>query len=308
MSLWGSKRKHDMRDVGSAGTEMNSKSIVAGHRLHEVSAELELLSQMLCLLSADAGEAEEWCEQYPLFQRAMRHNALWKHLYQRKWKSIWGYEAMFENADKRKGIPTDYWYREYQAVEEKAGRDYLLPQELMSMTFSCRPWFHPHPSFRPSDWVARPGVMMSGLHYSESDEICFTPTPANEQGIEADGVLASGRMVGHPGDVVDWFLQHGGRVVNIERSRTTTDRFATFRVCRTSDFGWELQSDALVMRAIDPSAGISNLWSDYTDNLVDEPMPEHVRDQYRSFFFSHREIPNVEALKSRLSWHGAGLE
>ena len=208
MPLSGSKRKHDIRDVGSAGTEMNStgKSIVAGHRLHEVSAELELLSQMLCLLSADAGEAEEWSKQYPLFQRAMRHNALWKHLYQRKWKSIWGYEAMFETADKRKGIPTDDWYREYQAVEEKAGRDYLLPQELMSMTFSCRPWFHPHPQSRPSDWVACPGVMMSGLLYSESDEICFTPTLAKEEGVAADGVLASGRMVGHPADVVDWFL------------------------------------------------------------------------------------------------------
>ena len=79
MSLSGSKRKHDIRDVGLADAEMNSKSTVAGHRLREVSAELELLSQMLCLLSADAGEAEEWCEQYPLFQRAMRHNALWKH-------------------------------------------------------------------------------------------------------------------------------------------------------------------------------------------------------------------------------------
>ena len=137
---------------------------------------------------------------------------------------------------------------------------------------------------------------MSGLQHSASDQVKFflpAPAPAN----------ATGSITGHPAGVVDWYWQSNGSIINIVNPRPS--KFRTLRVRRLPNWGWELASDVIVLRAVDQAQAnaIEALWHDYTSILIDQPMPRDIvpsigtRRRVR-----WREIPNIPELMEQLPW------
>lgn len=213
--------------------------------------------------------------------------------------------------EKNTELASDYWYRQYHNAQDDATRDYIEPRELKQFVFCCRCWFNPLESTRPRDFPVRhrPGVMRSGLIYSDSDIIRCT-----QQEISFKGKVSfpCGRMTGHPGGDVDWFLQNEGRIINIELPRDFTDMIGTLQVRRLPNGGWELASDYLVLRAIDPSSlenatasneAIDNLWFDYTSEMHDQEIPQNIKQQAGDGYpCNFREVPKIDRLMNTLSW------
>jgi hypothetical protein len=180
----------------------------------------------------------------------------------------------------------------YYQTEADAKRNTITVEELSSLTFSCRSWFDP--IIKPAHWKKRHRVWMSGLQYSSSDQVKFVLQSPKQ---------CAGKVTGHPSGVIDWFWQGGGSIINIENSRPS--KFRTLHVRRLPEWGWELASDAIVLRAVDEAEliDIDKLWYDYTSILVDQPIPRDVEkrlgNKYRNKW---REIPNILELMNRLSW------
>ena len=137
---------------------------------------------------------------------------------------------------------------------------------------------------------------MSGLRYSTSDHVKFSQ-PASAP------ARTTGLITGHPGGIINWYWQKNGSTINIESP--SPSKFRTLRVRRLPNWGWELASDVIVLRAVDQagSNGIDALWHDYTSILIDQPMPRDVElsigSQYRDRW---REIPKIPELMNRLPW------
>ena len=126
---------------------------------------------------------------------------------------------------------------------------------------------------------------MSGLRYSTSDHVKFS-LPASAP------ARTTGLITGHPGGVINWYWQKNGSNINIESPRPS--KFRTLHVRRLPNWGWELASDVIVLRAVDQTEAnaIDALWHDYTSILVDQPMPRDVELIVGSRYQDRwREIP-----------------
>ena len=135
---------------------------------------------------------------------------------------------------------------------------------------------------------------MSGLQHSDSDRVKFElPSPKHR----------TGKVTGNPSGVIDWFWQSGGGIINIETPQPS--KFRTLRVRRLPDWGWELASDVIVLRAVDQTELVDTdkLWHDYTSMLVDQPIPREVKKRLGNRYpYKWREIPNIPQLIDKLPW------
>lgn len=259
---------------------------------------LPLVLVLVFLVDTPDG-VEKATSQHPPFRSVNRANELWERLCRSRWKNKFGYQerydtakALFDSSSMASNATPEFWYQQYYKAEVDANRNVITIEELTSLTFSCRSWFNP--MNRPPNYKKRPQVWMSGLQHSDSDQVRFILSPSTE---------ARGRVTGHPSGVIDWYWQSSGSIINIENPRPS--KFRTLRVRRLPNWGWELASDVIVLRAVDraKSKNIDELWHDYTSKLIDQPIPERVkklvRDQYP---YKWREIPNIPELMIRLPW------
>ena len=224
---------------------------------------------------------------------------MWERLCRSRWKDKFGYQerydtakALFDSSSLHNDASPEFWYQQYYKAEADAKRNTITIEELTSITFSCRSWFDP--LITPPTWKKRHRVWMSGLQYSTSDEIEFSlSSPEN----------TCGWVTGHPSGVVDWYWQSNGSIINIEDPRPT--KFRTLRVRRLPNWGWELASDVIVLRAVDQTEAstIDELWHDYTSILIDQPISEQaLQNLGREYPNRWREIPNIPELMERLPW------
>ena len=135
---------------------------------------------------------------------------------------------------------------------------------------------------------------MSGLQHSDSDQVKFVLASPKQR---------TGKVTGHPSGVIDWFWQSSGSIINVETPRPS--KFRTLHVRRLPDWGWELASDVIVLRAADQSESIDvdKLWHDYTSILVDQPIPGEVKERVGNRYpYKWREIPNIPDLMNQLPW------
>ena len=260
---------------------------------------LPLVRVLVFLVDTPDG-VDEATSQHPPFRSVNRANELWERLCRSRWKNKFGYKERYNSAKKlfdssslSSTAPPEFWYQQYYKAEADAKRNAITVEEITSVTFSCRSWFDP--LIKPPNWKKRHRVWMSGLRYSVSNQIKFSQP--------ASSTPNSGWVTGHPGGVIDWYWQSNGSIINIESPRPS--KFRTLHVRRLPNWGWELASDVIVLRAVDQAEAnaIDALWHDYTSILIDQPMP---RDVELSIGSRHRdrwrEIPNIPELMSRLPW------
>ena len=263
---------------------------------------LPLVLVLVFLVDTPDG-VEKASSDYPPFRSVNRANELWERLCRSRWKEKFGYQercdsakSLFDSSSLSSNASSEFWYQQYYEAEADAKRNTITIKELTSLTFSCRSWFDP--LIRPSNWKKRGRVWMSGLQHSVSDQMMFcNPAFAPSH--------PRGWITGHPsGGVCGWYWQSNGSIINIVNPRPS--KFRTLRVRRLPNWGWELSSDVIVLRAVDQAKAndIDALWHDYTSILIDQPMPRDVElsdigERYRDRW---REIPNIPELMNRLPW------
>ena len=285
-----------------------------------------LLLQVLEYLVGSADDVDVATRAFPPFQSVDRANEIWERLCRSRWKDKFGGSVRLREADAeaKVGAPSDHWYRKYHMAEHDAHRNRITTDELCSLVFSYRKWFRTHPTNHLAAQDARPGVLRSGLFFSESDSIRFT-APKNCFGPDSNGYVT-----GHPVGSMSWSWKkkgsfwRQGMIIRSERE-PTDDEHAFFGVRRLPNWGWEISSNYAVMRAIDTdgaatsgtadvgTADVDSLWSDYTSKLFDQPTPDHVKHPFQTSFlfrsrriaqypYHSREIPRDGKLICRLPW------
>ena len=252
------------------------------------------LVRVLNFLVGAPDDVEAYSSAHPPFRSVNRANELWERLCRSRWKGKFGYRKRYGSAKASSAnCPSpDYWHQLYYQTEADAKRNNITLEELTSLTFSCRSWFNP--IIKPANWKKRHRVQMSGLQHSNSDQVKFVLSSQKQ---------CTGKVTGHPSGVIDWFWQSGGSIVNIETPRPS--KFRTLRARRLPNWGWELASDVIVLRAVDRAEliAIDKLWYDYTSMLVDQPTPREVKERLGNQYpYKWREIPNIPALMDRIPW------
>ena len=253
---------------------------------------------VLAFLVDAPDDVEKASSDYPPFRSVNRANELWERLFRSRWKDRFGYherygkaKSLFDSSSLSSSASPEFWYKQYYKAEADANRNTITVEELTSLTFSCRSWFDP--LIKPPNWKKRHQVWMSGLRYSDSDQVKFS-LPASE----------SGWVTGHPSGIIRWYWQSNGSIINIENPRPS--KFSTLRVRRLSNWGWELASDVIVLRAVDQASksAIDALWRDYTSILIDQPIPVEAKKSLgRRYLNRWREIPNIPELMEKLPWN-----
>lgn len=283
-----------------------------------------LLLQVLNYLVGSVDDVDIATKAFPPFRSVNRANELWERLCRSRWKDKFRGSLRLREADAeaKVGAPSDHWYRKYHLAEEDAHRNHITTDELCSLVFSYRKWFITHPSNHLTVQDARPGVLRSGLYFSESDSIRFTVQPSDQNNSSA----IIGYMTGHPVGAMSWFwkktaARKQGMIIRSEGE--PTDDECAFFVCRLPNWGWEIRSNCAVMRAIDAdgattargaavggigsAADVDSLWSDYTSTMFDQSVPDHIKhpsilSRRNEYPYNSREIPRVVKLICRLPW------
>jgi len=257
------------------------------------------LVHILLFLVDKPDDVEAYSNAHPPFRSVNRANELWERLCRSRWKDKFRYQERYASAKKMSfvDVSSDFWYQQYYQAEANATRSSITTEELSSLTFSCRTWFDP--LITPPSWKKRPKVWMSGLQLSISDQVKFVLSPLAK---------TSGKVTGHPAGVINWHWQSNGNIINLENPRPS--KFRTLRVRRLPNWGWELASDVIVLRAVDKAQpkDIEALWHDYTSVLIDQPLPKEVKKRLDNRFPNAgqgnkwREIPNIPELLNCLPW------
>ena len=272
---------------------------------------VELMAKALVFLAPDIvspGFCSGNCGLTKLAQVSKRCRALaldedvWKCICKLRWKTKVDYatrmakaEAEAERESCIAGINGKYWYSKFVSEERDAARTTITPSELYDTTFSVRLWFRAH-SYPPEIQKVK-GVYPSGLDgHSLSDNVIF---------------LADGTVTGLPRKYDDhafFEMDEEGSIVNLGMAiNLGTHRSCTLYIFRRPDWGWELRSQAHVMRSlshdnIGDEDGIDKLWSDYASKLVVELRRKGVTCTRGKKKYTRREVPDVPELMKFLSW------
>ncbi len=262
----------------------------------------DCLARVLTYLVSTGGDVEVVCAALPVFRAASRTNAVWRPLCRKRWGGKWGFRGRWERATRDfhcriDGASTNdddrhYWMRAYEVEEADATWTAISRDELLLMTFDCRPWFSLQ-SLRNQPNNMRNGLP-KGLRES-IDDVVFATTgvvsakqcrfkESTRRGSSCNGGDDDGAITR-----LDWFMGGGN-----------------YSVHRTANWGWELRGFTYVLRAVDNDAdGRGNhreeLWEDMTRVITVQERPQWVRPgRYHDYNF--REIPDDEDFKSMLGW------
>eukprot|EP00571_Detonula_confervacea_P015978 CAMPEP_0172306770 /NCGR_PEP_ID=MMETSP1058-20130122/7772_1 /TAXON_ID=83371 /ORGANISM="Detonula confervacea, Strain CCMP 353" /LENGTH=397 /DNA_ID=CAMNT_0013018755 /DNA_START=62 /DNA_END=1255 /DNA_ORIENTATION=+ len=249
----------------------------------------DCLAHILAYLATSKEEIDEVRVALPIFGTASKTNAVWKQLCRLRWREKWGFAKRWERA--LENFQTQYnqhfWMQSYHNEEEAAKMNFLTRDELSTMTFDYRQWFS-FTLFHNQPQNMR-DVLPTGLRDSLAKDVVFSST----------GAMFSQR---------DWFRRlawksnnDDGAITQVSLKLTSNGSLVEiFTVYRLLNWGWEIRGSDSILRAVDEE-GDTNLWKDYTTQIVVQDKPEWVEQHRSSYPYYFREIPDDEDCKA-LDW------